>query len=106
MKDHQALTKEKFPYIIHFRHLAFDEAWNYLSYMAKEDGYILGKGVKEKLRDVLNNPVFGNANSLRSILERGKMNMAIRIAQSRTTLSDKTLSTLRPQDFEDLKEGL
>ena len=109
MRDNQALTEEKFPYTIHFRHLSSDEAWNYLSYMAKEDGYILGKGVKEKLLDVLKNPVFGNANSLRSILERGKMNMAIRIAPSRTTLSNKTLSTLKPQDFEDfkdLKEGL
>ena len=46
---------------------------------------------KEKLLDFLNNPVFGKANSLRSILERGKMNMAIRIAPARTTLSDKTL---------------
>ena len=91
MKDHQALTEKKFPYTIHFRPFTSDEAWNYLSYLAKEDGYILGKGVKEKLQDLLSNPEFGNANSLRSILERGKMNMAIRIAPSRTTLSDKTL---------------
>ncbi len=98
-KEQQSLSVEVFPYTIHFRPFASDEAWNYLSYLAKEDGYILGKGVKEKLQDILCNPEFGNANSLRSILERGKMNMAIRIAPSRTTLSDKTLSILRPQDF-------
>ena len=102
MKDCRALTEEKFPYTIHFRYLTSDEAWNYLSYRAKEDGYILGKGVKENLLDVLNNPVFGNANSIRAILERGKMNMAIRLSPSRTTLSDKTLSILKPQDFDDI----
>lgn len=98
-EEQQSLSAEVFPYTIHFRPFTSDEAWNYLSYLAKEDGYILGKGVKEKLQDILSNPEFGNANSLRSILERGKMNMAIRIAPSRTTLSDKTLSILKPQDF-------
>lgn len=98
-KEQQSLSAEVFPYTLHFRPFTSDEAWNYLSYLAKEDGYILSKGVKEKIQDLLSNPEFGNANSLRSILERGKMNMAIRIAPSRTTLSDKTLSILRPQDF-------
>lgn len=101
-KEQQSLSAEVFPYTLHFRPFTSDEAWNYLSYLAKEDGYILGKGVKENLQDLLSNPEFGNANSLRSILERGKMNMAIRIAPSRTTLSDKTLSILKPQDFDDM----
>lgn len=98
-EEQQSLSAEVFPYTLHFRPFTSDEAWNYFSYLAKEDGYILGKGVKEKIQDLLSNPEFGNANSLRSILERGKMNMAIRIAPSRTTLSDKTLSILKPQDF-------
>lgn len=98
-KEQQSLSAEVFPYTIHFRPFTSHEAWNYLSYLAKEDGYTLGKGVKEKIQDLLSNPEFGNANSLRSILERGKMNMAIRIAPSRTILSDKTLSILKPQDF-------
>lgn len=98
-EEQQFLSAEVFPYTLHFRPFTSDEAWNYLTYLAKEDGYILGKGVKEKIQDLLSNPEFENANSLRSILERGKMNMAIRIAPSRTTLSDKTLSILKPQDF-------
>ena len=101
-EEQQSLSVEVFPYTLHFRPFTSDEAWNYFSYLAKEDGYILGKGVKEKIQDLLSNPEFGNANSLRSILERGKMNMAIRIAPSRTTLSDKTLSILKPQNFDDI----
>lgn len=62
----------------------------------------MGKGVKEKLQSILNDPAYGSVNSLRAILERAKMNMSIRIAPSRTTLSDRSLTILRPQDFDDI----
>lgn len=102
MFKYQSLLEGQFPYSIHFRPLKYDESWKYLSYLAKEDGFILGKGVKEKLQSILNDPDYGNVNSLRAILERAKMNMSIRIAPSRTALSDRSLTILRPQDFDDI----
>lgn len=102
MMKYQSLLEDKFPYSIHFRPLTFEESWKYLSYLAKEDGFILGKGVKEKIQSMLNNPDYGNVNSLSAILERAKMNMSIRIAPSRTALSDRSLTILRPQDFDDI----
>ena len=110
MKDHFSSSSEPFsfiPYILHFPSQSLDDLWSYFSFLVSKEGYVCGKGVKEKVKEVLENNMtkenFAGRISVRRIFENAKMNMALRLSSSDfSTLPDSTFITLKAQDFNNL----
>ena len=110
MKAHFSSKSESLsfiPYILHFPSLSADELWTYFNFLASKEGYICSSGVKDKIKEVLDRiktkESFAGRISVESMFEKVKMNMARRISLSPLySLSDKALSTLMPQDFDNL----
>ena len=110
MKAHFSSNSESLsfiPYILHFPSLSTDELWTYFNFLASKEGYICSSGVKDKIKEVLDRiktkESFAGRISVESMFEKAKMNMARRISLSPLySLSDKALSTLMPQDFDNL----
>ena len=110
MKAHFSSSSEPFsfiPYILHFPSQSLDDLWSYFSFLVSKEGYVCGKGVKEKVKEVLENNMtkenFAGRISVRRIFENAKMNMALRLSSSDfSTLPDSTFITLKAQDFNNL----
>ena len=110
MKAHFSSNNETLsfvPYILHFPSLSTDELWTYFNFLASKEGYICSSGVKDKIKEVLDRiktkESFAGRISVESMFEKAKMNMARRISLSPLySISDKALSTLMPQDFNNL----
>ena len=110
MKAHFSSNNETLsfvPYILHFPSQSLDDLWSYFSFLVSKEGYVCGKGVKEKVKEVLENNMtkenFAGRISVRRIFENAKMNMALRLSSSDfSTLPESTFITLKAQDFNNL----
>ncbi|MGN0829886.1 MAG: AAA family ATPase, partial [Candidatus Ornithospirochaeta sp.] len=95
------------PYILHFPSQFLDNLWSYFSFRVSKEGYVCGKGMKDKVKKVLeNNKTKGNFAgriSVRRLFENAKMNMALRLSSSDfSNLPDSAFITLKAQDFNNL----
>ena len=96
-----------FPYSLHFPSLTLDDLWTYFSFLVSKEGYKRGKGLKEKvtavLEDMSKKDNFAARISIQKLLEKGKMNMSLRLSTSDfSTLPESAFTTLKPRDFDNL----
>ena len=96
-----------FPYSLHFPSLTLDDLWTYFSFLVSKEGYKRGKGLKEKvtavLEDMSKKDNFAGRISIQKLLEKGKMNMSLRLSTSDfSTLPESAFTTLKPRDFDNL----
>ena len=96
-----------FPYSLHFPSLTLDDLWTYFSFLVSKEGYKRGKGLKEKvtavLEDMSKKDNFAARISIPKLLEKGKMNMSLRLSTSDfSTLPESAFTTLKPRDFDNL----
>ena len=96
-----------FPYSLYFPTLTIDNLWKYFSFVASNDGYKLGKGLKGKvmaiLEDMKKEDNFAGRISVQRLFEKGKMNMARRLSSSDfSTLPDSAFITLQSRDFDNI----
>ena len=110
MKAHFSSNNETLsfvPYILHFPSQSLDDLWSYFSFLVSKEGYVCGRGVKKKMKEVLENEKtkenFAGRISVRRLFENAKMNMALRLSSSDfSTLTDSAFITLKAQDFNNL----
>ena len=96
-----------FPYSLHFPSLSLDDLWTYFSFLVSKEGYKRGKGLKEKvtavLEDMSKKDNFAGRISIQKLLEKGKINMSLRLSTSDfSTLPESAFTTLKPRDFDNL----
>lgn len=94
-----------FPYSLHFPTPTVDNLWKYFSFIVSNDGYKLGKGLKGKVMEILEDmrkeDNFAGRISVQRLFEKGKMNMARRLSSSDfSTLPESAFTTLRARDFD------
>ena len=94
-----------FPYSLHFPALSPNDLWKYFSFIVSNDGYKLGKGLKDKVMAILDDMKkednFAGRISVQRLFEKGKMNMARRLSSSDfSTLPESAFTTLRARDFD------
>lgn len=94
-----------FPYSLHFPTPTTDNLWKYFSFIVSNDGYKLGKGLKDKvmaiLEDMRKEDNFAGRISVQRLFEKGKMNMARRLSSSDfSTLPESAFTTLKSRDFD------
>ena len=94
-----------FPYSLHFPALSPNDLWKYFSFVVSNDGYKLGKGLKDKvmaiLEDMRKEDNFAGRISVQRLFEKGKMNMARRLSSSDfSTLPESAFTTLKSRDFD------
>ena len=112
MKDHVSSNTallSSVPYILHFPSLSTDELWTYFSFLVSKEGYICSRGVKDKVKQALENMKAREKDagriSVRKIFEIAKMNMARRLSTSLIhSLPDSAFNTLKAQDFDNLHQ--
>ncbi len=97
--------RSRIAFNINFDDYSAEELFEITELLSKNNGLILGNGVREKLipvfESVSGTTDFGNGRYARNIVEKARMKQAARLVRSDIDkLSDKDIATLLPQDFE------
>ncbi|MFD2169897.1 AAA family ATPase [Tumebacillus lipolyticus] len=96
--------KERIPFHIEFPDYSPDELLAIAEHLAAEDHYLLTEGAKESLlrralREKLDRS-FGNARTVRNLLEKAKIHHAVVARSSSSTLEGDAFTTLTAEDFQ------
>ncbi len=100
--------KSRFAHYFHFDDYLPDELSRIAEYTCRERGVKLSRGAKDIVRKILTDAyrdrdkTFGNARYANSIIDKGKMNLGLRLIKHPDVrdLSDRELSTIKKEDIE------
>ncbi len=96
--------QSRIPFTVHFPNYTAEELCRIAKSMAEEDGYYFRDDVFEKLtiilNDAMNDPNFGNARYVRSLVENAEAKKSDRVDLAKLmNMSDDELFQLTPREF-------